>query len=231
MTEIVDKNNHKSMKSMFNNIADKYDFMNNIISFYSHKIIKKDAVNKLFTDKPKSISDVCTGTGDIALLLNKKYPDAKITAIDFSKNMLNIAKTKCKSGNIKFLEADFMEIPFEENSFDICTIAFGLRNLPDIQKALQIFNKILKPNGELLIIDLVKPKWPYSLILNKAIPNLAQIFYRDKAPYQYLVDSTLSYPSPNEICQLLNTFNYSNIKNYNYLFGTISVQKAQKALK
>lgn len=229
MNKIPDKSNSNSMKSMFNDIAKDYDFLNNLMTFYLQKSIKKEATKNL---KPNhsNILDICTGTGDIAIILAQKYPSAKITALDFSTEMLKLAKQKTQNPNINFIEGNAMDMVFQDNSFDLCTISFGLRNLPDINSALKEIHRVLNKNGEILIIDLGKPslKWLYPLILDKVIPLLAQIFHKNKIPYQYLVESQKNYPSPKTLSKHLQSEGFANIKIKNFLFGTISALTAQK---
>ena len=135
-----EQKNPTSIKFLFNKIAKNYDFINIMMSFGLQKIIKEKAVKytlKKLGFAPENILDLCTGTGDIAVLFEKSSPKSKITAVDFSGEMLNIARTR--SNKIEFLECDindFNTLPKEK--FDICFIGFGLRNLPDIDNFLEM---------------------------------------------------------------------------------------------
>ena len=121
-------------------------------------------------------------------------------------------------------------MPFHDKSFDLCTISFGLRNLPDKSLALKEIFRILEQDGELLIIDLGKPKakWVYPLVLNKIIPILGKIFNGNKIPYKYLVESQKDYPSPQEVSKLLQSEGFVEIRNKDFLFGCISSIIARK---
>lgn len=230
MNYIPNKNDQNAMKSMFNNIAKNYDFLNDVMTFFTQKSIKNSAINSL---KPNhsNILDVCTGTGDIAIMLAKKFPNASITALDFSLEMLKIAKIKSKNLNINFINQNALDMPFLDNSFDLCTISFGLRNLPDITAAIKEIHRILATNGELLIIDLGKPKmnWLYPLILDKVIPILGKIFHENKYPYQYLVESQKDFPSPQNLSKVLQSVGFADTKIRNFLFGTITALTAEKS--
>ena len=230
MNYIPNKNDQNAMKSMFNDIAKNYDFLNDVMTFFTQKSIKNSAINSL---KPNhsNILDVCTGTGDIAIMLAKKFPNASITALDFSLEMLKIAKIKSKNLNINFINQNVLDMPFLDNSFDLCTISFGLRNLPDITAAIKEIHRILATNGELLIIDLGKPKmnWLYPLILDKVIPILGKIFHENKYPYQYLVESQKDFPSPQNLSKVLQSVGFADTKIRNFLFGTITVLTAEKS--
>ncbi len=230
MNYIPNKNDQNAMKSMFNDIAKNYDFLNDVMTFFTQKSIKNSAINSL---KPNhsNILDVCTGTGDIAIMLAKKFPNASITALDFSLEMLKIAKIKSKNLNINFINNNALDMPFLNNSFDLCTISFGLRNLPDITAAIKEIHRVLATNGELLIIDLGKPKmnWLYPLILDKVIPILGKIFHENKYPYQYLVESQKDFPSPQNLSKVLQSVGFADTKIRNFLFGTITVLTAEKS--
>ena len=230
MNYIPNKNDQNAMKSMFNDIAKNYDFLNDVMTFFTQKSIKNSAINSL---KPihSNILDVCTGTGDIAIMLAKKFPNASITALDFSLEMLKIAKIKSKNLNINFINKNALDMPFLNNSFDLCTISFGLRNLPDITAAIKEIHRVLATNGELLIIDLGKPKmnWLYPLILDKVIPILGKIFHENKYPYQYLVESQKDFPSPQNLSKVLQSVGFADTKIRNFLFGTITVLTAEKS--
>lgn len=230
MNCIPNKNDQNAMKSMFNDIAKNYDFLNDVMTFFTQKSIKNSAINSL---KPNhsNILDVCTGTGDIAIMLAKKFPNASITALDFSLEMLKIAKIKSKNLNINFINKNALDMPFLNNSFDLCTISFGLRNLPDITAAIKEIHRVLATNGELLIIDLGKPKmnWLYPLILDKVIPILGKIFHENKYPYQYLVESQKDFPSPQNLSKVLQSVGFADTKIRNFLFGTITVLTAEKS--
>ena len=230
MNYVPNKNDQNAMKSMFNDIAKNYDFLNDVMTFFTQKSIKNSAINSL---KPNhsNILDVCTGTGDIAIMLAKKFPNASITALDFSLEMLKIAKIKSKNLNINFINQNALDMPFFDNSFDLCTISFGSRNLPDITAAIKEIHRILATNGELLIIDLGKPKmnWLYPLILDKVIPILGKIFHENKYPYQYLVESQKDFPSPQNLSKVLQSVGFADTKIRNFLFGTITALTAEKS--
>lgn len=230
MNKIPDKNDSIAMKSMFNDIAKNYDFLNDIMTLFMQKTIKFSAINSLNPYHQK-ILDICTGTGDIAIMLAEKYYPASITALDFSLEMLKIAKQKSKKFNINFIEGNAMNMPFSDNSFNLCTISFGLRNLPDITAAIREFHRVLDKDGELLILDLGKPKikWLYPVILDKIIPFLGKIFHKNKIPYRYLVESQKDYPSPQTLSKLLQSDGFADIKIRDFLFGTISALTAKKS--
>ena len=145
-----DKNPEK-IKSMFEEIAIYYDKVNNIISFGTHYLIKYLCVKELDIKPRSMVVDLCCGTGDFTKLINKIYPRAKVIGLDFSPEMLKLAKEKNPKG--VFLQADCTNIPFPEKEFQYATIGFGLRNIEDRQKAISEIYRILETDGIFLHLD------------------------------------------------------------------------------
>ena len=159
-----EQNNKDSIKYLFNQIATNYDLLNSLMSLGLQQSIKKKSIKnatKNLKNEPLKILDLCTGTGDIAIECKKLFPKAEVIGIDFSENMLKIAKANAT--DITFIQQDITQLipntPLEENSFDICFISFGLRNLPNIDEFLINAQRYLKQDGILSILDLGKPIW------------------------------------------------------------------------
>lgn len=231
------KKDPESIKNMFDNIADKYDFVNNIITFGVHNKIKKDAINMLPNKTYSRIIDLCTGTGDIAFALADKFPDSYILGMDFSSKMIEIAKNKMRKKNnkdgkynIMIEKADVMALPYDHNIFDLATIFFGLRNVPDINKALEGIYGILKPDAELLIVDIVRNNKEDVMndYFNKYLPKIGALFSRDKEAYKYLVESRNAYPTHSGLMKILHDHKFRIIKRKEYLNGIISLNLAKK---
>lgn len=229
--------NPEFIKNLFNNISPDYDKLNDIMSFGLHRKIKKDVINILFKlhSSPFTILDLCTGTGDIARLLRQKFPNAQVTGVDFSPEMLEIARGKCgkddkgcKCSNIEFIEVDCTQLPFEDNSFDICTISFGLRNIENIEQAISEIYRVLKPGGIFVNIDLGKPNKFFNLFFKPYmyiwVAMLGKIFHGDETPYKYLAQSNENFPHPLELEEIYKKQEFSNIKHKSYLFGQIAAQ-------
>lgn len=223
------------IRDLFNSIAHNYDKLNDIMSFGLHKRIKKDVIkqiNPLFTIhySPFTILDLCTGTGDMALFLKQTYPNAKITGVDFSEKMLEIARQK--HSDIELLEADCTNLPFADESFDLCVISFGLRNIKDMEKALQEIHRVLKKGGVFINLDLGKPNKFFNLFLKPYmyiwVAFLGKIFHGNETPYKYLAASNETFPSPNKLIKIYEKIGFTNIKNKNYLLGQIASQISLK---
>jgi len=213
----MDKNPEK-IKQMFNDIAKSYDFNNNIISFGFHKYVKQLAINSFQFEG--NCLDLCTGTGDIAEILYKK--GCNVTGLDFSKNMLEIARKK--HPYIEFIEGDCTSLPFENNSFDAITISFGLRNIEDYNKALKEIYRVLKPNGKIFHLDFCKENILANILYDFIIPKLVKIFYGNNLPYKYLVQSKQEFFDLKTLQHIFETQNFKFKTQKIFLFGTIASQ-------
>lgn len=218
----------EKIKEMFEHIAPHYDQNNDIISLLTHRLIKYSVIHNL-PELPKNpkVLDLCTGTGDIAKLLKKRYPDAQITGIDFSPEMLLVAKNKCKGiNNINFVEADCLNLPFEKEEFDLVTISFGLRNLTDYNKALNEIHRVMKFGGKFMHLDFGKTeKWT-----NKAFTELVKFIaeLQGDESYIYLLDSKTQFPTPEQLIELFSCYNLHFEDRKDYLLGVISAQYFMK---
>lgn len=222
--------NSDEIKSMFNDISNDYDKMNNLMTFGLQKIMKKSVLCKLKAKNPKKILDLCTGTGDMAILAEKMFPDSKIVAVDFSKSMLELARKR--SSSIEFLEVDCTNLPFSDKEFDLCIISFGLRNIPDIEKAISEISRVVSDDGILVNIDLGKPNKFFNIFLKPYmylwISILGKIFHGNETPYKYLAKSNENFSSPKELIEKFKNVGFSTSKKYDYFFGQVSVQISQK---
>ena len=217
----MDKTPQK-IKEMFNQIAKNYDSNNNLISFGLHKSVKKKAIESF--DFSGKCLDLCTGTGDIAYFLKDK---CDVTGLDFSANMLEMARKK--HPDIKFIEGDCTNLPFEDNSFDAVTISFGLRNIEDYDKALDEIQRVLKQNGIFFHLDFGKKNFFANFIFDYFIPILVKIFYGNNLPYKYLVKSKRLFFNEKELQNLFEKHNFEVLKNKTFLFGTITCQYCKKS--
>lgn len=214
---------------IFNSIAKDYDKMNDIISLFTHGLFRK-ALVKLLPPCPKDIIDLCCGTGEMTNLLKQKYTNANVIGVDFSEKMLDIARRKYPK--IKFIKCDVSSLPFKDNSFDVCMIAFGLRNVENLQTVIKECHRILKPNGVLTNIDLGKPNKFFNIFLKPymyGFVSLAgKIFHKDEKPYVYLAKSNETFPAPSELKNIFIKNGFDFIKRKDFLFGQISAQICKK---
>lgn len=216
----TDKNPQK-IEEMFDNISDSYNRNNNIISLGFHNLVKKRALKLLEIKNNSKILDLFCGTGDIVSLFLKTHKNLKIIGVDFSENMLKIAKNR--SPQSEFIKADCTNLPFEENCFDIITMSFGLRNVQNRKRAIIESYRILKPEGELLHLD-----FGLKNIFSKVFDIIAfcgiKLFYNRKLPYKYLIDSKNEFPEPQKLIEEFETAGFKLKQRKDFLFGIISAQ-------
>lgn len=218
------------IQKLFNSISKDYNKLNDIMSFGAHRLIKKNILKNANLLPAAKILDLCTGTGDIAGFLQKKYPDADITGVDFSEKMLQIARQRYPS--IEFLTADCMQLPFEDERFALCIISFGLRNIEDMNQALKEIYRVLKKGGTFINLDLGKPNWFLNIFARPLfylwVSLLGRAFHGNSTPYEYLAASNEDFPSQFELAKIYKEIGFEDIKNTDYLFGQIASQKAIK---
>ena len=190
---------------MFGSIAARYDIANHLLSC-GIDFSWRERAARIVTDwHPHSVADLATGTGDLALALQKKLPDAEITGVDFLPEMLELAKQK---GLRQPVLADAMNLPFGDGSFDCVTIAFGLRNLENCTAALAEMSRVIKSNGHLLVLEFSLPTTPilralYRFYLHRCLPLLGSSLTGEKNAYDYLGDSIEEFPMGDGMCQLM----------------------------
>lgn len=211
----------EAIHTMFNMIAKRYDMINNIMSFGTHLGVKSACIKSLDIKPHDNVLDLCCGTGDLAGLIKKIQPQACVTGIDFSENMLDIAKDK--HPNVQFFQGDATSLPYEDNTFDIVTMGFGLRNIQNAEKAVEEVYRILKPNGKFLHLDFGE-KNLISKIYDKLTPLIVSRFTDNAPAYSYLIKSRQIFPVPPELIKDFESKGFKLYKRKDYLFGVISSQ-------
>jgi demethylmenaquinone methyltransferase/2-methoxy-6-polyprenyl-1,4-benzoquinol methylase len=193
------------VRQMFRSIAARYDIANHLLSCGIDFSWRERAARIVADWHPRRVADLATGTGDLALALQKKLPDAEITGVDFLPEMLELARQK---GLRQPVLADAMNLPFGDDSFDCVTIAFGLRNLENCTAALGEMSRVIKSNGHLLVLEFSLPTTPilralYRFYLHRCLPLLGSSLTGEKNAYGYLGDSIEEFPSGDRMCQLM----------------------------
>lgn len=217
--------NPEEIRNLFNKIASKYDFNNNLISLGLHRLVKKLALKNLTIKDNMRILDECTGTGDIAGFLAKKSDYLNITGIDFSAGMLEIARKRFPK--ITFLEGDCTNLPFQNNSFDIITMFFGLRNIENYKQAIKESFRVLEDGGELMHLDFGDKNF-LSKIFDFLVEKIIYLFYGKQLPYEYLVKSKREFFTPENLIKEFEAEGFKLKMRKDYLFGIISMQIFEK---
>ncbi len=225
----------EQVAEMFDNIAFRYDFLNSLLSLGIHKGWRKKAV-KVFRDKkPRFILDVATGTGDLAIEDLKANPE-KVIGVDISAGMLEAGRKKIKKAGlenkIELQLVDAEGLPFADNYFDVITVAFGVRNFENLEKGLQEMQRVLKPGGDLVIIEFSKPKGFFSVFykfyFNYITPAIGRLFSKDHRAYSYLPESVEAFPYGEAFCKILSRCGYKGPKAMPLTFGVASIYTATK---
>lgn len=212
-------------EEMFSELAEKYDFLNNIISFKTHKLVKKLALSKLKIKTNSKVLDLCCGTGDLGQIIKEKNPSCEIIGVDFSEDMINIAKQK--NPNLKYIKENATNLPFQENSFDYIVIGFGLRNIEQKEKALEEMHRILRKDGEILHLDFCS-EFIFKRIYDFYISFITRFFSKNISHYEYLINSKNSFYSTKELISLFKNKNFKVVHSQKLCFGAIAFQILKK---
>ena len=215
----MDKSPDK-IQHIFDKISSYYDFMNNIISFGTHKIIKKECVKMLNIPNRARVLDLCCGTGDTAWIIKKLYKRSNVIGVDISEKMLNIARNKCRY--VEFYNMDVSALSFEKCYFDIVTCTFGLRNVCNIESVFAAVYKVLRHGGEFMTLDFGY-KNIFSKLFDKYVLFISKLLKKNLLAYNYLVQSKKEFVLPEEIIEIASKFNLHPTSKREFLFGTISM--------
>ena len=214
------------VNAVFHNVADRYDLMNDLMSVGVHRLWKDAMVNELAPPKtgsrPYRVLDMAGGTGDIGeRILNRSVGYAEVVVSDINTDMLRVGAERAKSwrypAQASFVEANAEELPFEDNSFDAYTIAFGIRNVPRVQKALDEAHRVLKRGGRILVLEFSQVDVPgfdafYKLYSDRLIPPMGKVVTGDAQPYQYFIESIRKFPSPALFSGMLGQAGFKRVK-------------------
>ena len=234
-TKLDDSASNKTLRveNMFDRIAPKYDFFNRLFSLRIDLLWRKSLVKWMQSDDPKQILDVATGTGELAIALWKNFR-VKITAVDLSQEMLNLADKKIKQqgADITIQKANAENLPFESNKFDAVSVGFGVRNFENLEKGLSELRRVVKENGNVYILEFSKMEGVLSPLYNfyfrKVLPFLAKIISGEKEAYVYLPDSVQNFPCGERMKNILLDLRFSKVEYKKLSLGIVTIYKAKK---
>jgi len=232
---LTNKVPEEDVQKTFNNIAENYDKLNSIMSLGTHQKWRQKATAKI-TVGPDNILDLCCGTADWTITLAKRYPHAKVIGMDFSQEMLKIAQQKVSAAevtNVNLEIGDAMHLTYPDNSFEVVTIGFGLRNVPDADKALQEIYRVLKPGGQLICLEAFKVETPvikigWQMYFNHLMPLMGKIFAKSQPEYQYLDDSVNKFVSIKRLAEMMKDVGFKNITVDGLMFKAAAIHAAEK---
>ena len=226
--EVAEGEKQVRVDDVFHTVAERYDVMNDLMSGGMHRVWKAAMVAALAPPRRPGWRhlDVAGGTGDIAFrALEASRDNADITVLDINASMLEVGRERAAkrglSDNLTFVEANAEELPFDDATFDAYTIAFGIRNVPDIQKALNEAHRVLRPGGRFLCLEFSEVELPgldklYEAWSFNAIPQIGRMVAGDAEPYRSLVDSIARFPRQRDFAAMIDQAGFSRVTWRNY---------------
>jgi demethylmenaquinone methyltransferase / 2-methoxy-6-polyprenyl-1,4-benzoquinol methylase len=219
-----------AVRAMFGRIAQRYDLANHVLSGGADFLWRRRAAKIVEAWQPRRVLDLATGSGDLALAMQHRAPQATIVAADFSQEMLDIARRK---GVRETVLADALQLPFETGLFDCVTVAFGLRNMADWGAALREMSRVLWTDGHLLVLDFSLPRGAlrpaYRFYLHRCLPLLASLVTGQRDAYDYLGGSIEKFPSGGEMVELIEKNGFANGSAEPLTGGIATIYVAEKS--
>ncbi len=223
---------------VFTSVANKYDIMNDLMSFGIHRLWKRFAIKVSGVRAGQSVLDIAGGTGDLAKVFSREVGrHGKVVLSDINEAMLEVGRTRlinagCSNVDFVLANAETLE-PFADNSFDLVTISFGLRNVTHKDKALKAMYRVLKPNGRLLVLEFSKPIFEplskaYDIYSFTALPLMGKIVANDAESYQYLAESIRMHPDQDTLKSMMQDAGFVDCDYHNLTGGIVAVHRGFK---
>ncbi|MEE4246527.1 MAG: bifunctional demethylmenaquinone methyltransferase/2-methoxy-6-polyprenyl-1,4-benzoquinol methylase UbiE [Kangiellaceae bacterium] len=237
--QTVDKDAKQGkVADVFHSVAAKYDLMNDVMSMGIHRLWKRFTIEMSGVRAGHKVLDLAGGTGDLAMkFADKVGKDGTVILADINESMLNVGRDKLTDKGyghkIEFAQVNAEELPFADNTFDIVTISFGLRNVTDKEKALRSINRVLKPGGRLLVLEFSKPEqaWLskiYDTYSFNLLPKMGKLLVNDADSYQYLAESIRMHPDQETLKQMMLDAGFDQVEYHNMTGGIVALHKAYK---
>ncbi|WPC39790.1 bifunctional demethylmenaquinone methyltransferase/2-methoxy-6-polyprenyl-1,4-benzoquinol methylase UbiE [Clostridium sp. JS66] len=231
-------NNTIDVQNIFSSIAGNYDKLNSVLTFNIDKMWRKKAIEACALKANDKVLDLCCGTGQmINYACRKVGKDTEVIGLDFNEAMLNVGYKRLnqsmKNYKFKLIKGDILELPFEDNSFQCVTIAFGIRNIKDKNRALSEMHRVLKPGGKLICLELSNPELPvfkefHAAYLKFVLPTIGYIGTKDKEAYTYLRNSVKKFMPKNELKYLFDNAGFINTGYTSLTVGIASIHYGVK---
>lgn len=226
------------VRGVFDSVADKYDVMNDLMSMGIHRVWKKFTIDQTDLQPGQQALDVAGGTGDLSIAMAKRVgPKGHVVLSDINEAMLENGRRRLVDagivGNVSFQQADAEDLPFEDNRFHCVTIAFGLRNVTNKDRALREMYRVLKPGGQLLVLEFSKPKAPglgpiYDAYSFKVLPLMGKLVANDEESYRYLAESIRMHPDQDTLLQMMEDAGFENARYHNLTGGIVALHRGYK---
>lgn len=239
ITKVTPYNSEATKKSqvedMFDNIAPKYDLLNHVLSMKIDVLWRNKLVRWMKNDNPQEVLDVATGTGDLAITI-EKGTGSKVVGLDLSQQMLNVGVIKIKKlkldGKISMQKGDAENLPFEDNRFDAVSVAFGVRNFENLTKGLAELRRVVKDNKSVYILEFSKVEGVmgplYMFYFKNILPAIGRLVSKDNRAYTYLPDSVNAFPFGEKMRQILLDTGFKKVEYKKLSLGIATIYKATK---
>lgn len=225
----------KNIGHLFDGIAGTYDMLNHLLSLNIDKSWRKKTVKML--TPCNQLLDVAIGTADLSLEIMKQKKAQEIQGLDVSKEMMRLGEEKVRKagleGKVKFELGSALEMPYADNSYDAVTCAYGVRNFPDADKGLEEFFRVMKPGGQLAILEFSYPtnpviRWTYDLFFSHVLPLIGRMVSKDKGAYAYLNESVKNFMWGEEMCEHIKAAGFKDVKFRTLTFGITTIYTGKK---
>jgi demethylmenaquinone methyltransferase/2-methoxy-6-polyprenyl-1,4-benzoquinol methylase len=236
--QVAKADKQKLVANVFQSVAQKYDLMNDLMSFGIHRLWKRYTIDCSGVRAGMRVLDIAGGTGDLTDQFARRVgASGEVVLADINDAMLAVGRDKLRNrgivGNVRYVQANAEELPFAEDSFDIITIAFGLRNVTDKQKALESMFRVLKPGGRLLVLEFSKPQPPllsqaYDFYSFNVLPKMGQLVAGDADSYQYLAESIRMHPDQETLKGMMEQAGYAEVSYHNLTGGIVAMHRGYK---
>ena len=226
-----DEQRAPKVREMFSRLAERYDLVNDVMSFGMHRRWKREAVELALDgcNSPPRVLDLCCGTGDMTFRAAEAGA-GRIVGADFTLPMLAVARRRARTaaGSLQFVAADALRLPFRDEVFDAITVGYGLRNIADPRLALAEMRRVLAPRGRVVVLDFGKPDNPiaralYGGYLRTMMPAVGWAFHGDPETYSYIPDSLERYPGQRGVEEMMRDVGFTNVRYENRLLGTMGL--------
>ena len=228
----------EKVAEVFHSVAGKYDLMNDLMSAGIHRLWKRMTIEMSGVRRGHSVLDIAGGTGDLTAKFSRLVgPEGTVVLADINDSMLKVGRDRLMDrgivDNITFSQADAQHLPFPDNTFDVITIAFGLRNVTDKDMALRSMLRVLKPGGRLLVLEFSKPENPllskvYDTYSFSILPKLGKLFASDADSYQYLAESIRMHPDQSTLQDMMDSAGFANTDFHNMTGGVVALHRGVK---
>jgi len=230
--------NADMVADVFHSVAAKYDLMNDLMSFGIHRIWKRFTIDSSGVRRGQRVLDLAGGTGDLTAKFSRLVGETgEVVLADINSSMLKVGREKLRNkgiiGNVNYVQANAEALPFPDNYFDCITIAFGLRNVTEKEKALASMFRVLKPGGRLLVLEFSKPQFAplskaYDAYSFHILPRIGEMVAKDAGSYRYLAESIRMHPDQDTLKEMMNDVGFENTTYHNLTGGIVALHRGFK---